>query len=242
MEDLRKRPYVIVLWYVQTQGNAGKLPHMDPVGIKLEEADLIAPDFPLPHAFEGSRTPSSAIAGFDDDETVEGDPDSAAYLLGDWFAPTPHRPLHSTRCVAINKGDGKRCRQWSVIGFTRCVKHSGYSKLANLQQYRERVLERARLDLLKGAPYAVESLVEMARDREINPAVRLKASESVLDRIGVKGGTDVTVTVEADGASPAEIIRARLERLAAASAALAATASESEIIEGEVLDDDDAAV
>lgn len=236
---------------MQTQGNAGKLPHMDPVGVKLEPADLIAGDFPLPHVFRTERTVMSATGSSLDpveDETVEGDPDSAAYLLGDWYAPTPHRPLHSTRCTAINKGDGKRCRQWAVIGFEKCVTHSGYAKLANLQAYRERVIERARLDLLRGAPYAVERLVEIARDREINPAVSMKASTEILDRIGVKGGTDLTVTVEAEGASPTEIIRARLERLAAASAigASPTPAGESEIIDAVLAEeedrDDDAAV
>ena len=89
----------------------------------------------------------------------------------------------------------------------------------------------------------VEALGELVRDRDINPAVRLKAGTEVLDRLGVKGGTDVTVTVVGDGQSPAEIIRGRLDRLAAAATAVTATAaSESEIIDAEeVPDDDDAA-
>jgi hypothetical protein len=179
-------------------------------------------------------------------ETVEGDPDSPDYLLGDWWSPRPGRPLHATRCTATAKATGQRCRSWAVIGFEKCVKHSGYEKFANLPQYRERVLERARLDLLRMGPYAVEAFGELVRDRDINPAVRLKAGSEILDRIGVKGGTDVNVTVVSEGASPAEIIRGRLDRLAAAAAAAIepapTPAGESEIFDAEeVPDDDDAA-
>lgn len=213
---------------------------MDPMRVKLEEDDLVAPDFPVRHAFGSGRTVTAAPTSTSTEtDEVEGDPDSAGYLIGDWYAPTPHRPLHSTRCIAINKGNGERCRQWAVIGFERCVKHSGYGKLANLTEYRERVIERARLDLLKGAPYAVERLVEIARDRDINPAVSLKASTEILDRIGVKGGADLNVTITPEGASPADIIRARLDRLAAIGAAASSSADESEIIDAEEVPDDD---
>lgn len=215
---------------------------MDPLGVKLTPDDLGAGDFPLPGVF-GPPRPVPRETEADDGTLIEGDPDAADYLIGDWFAPRPHRPLHSTRCVAINRSNGQRCRQWAVIGFERCVKHSGYGKLANLAQYRERVLERARLDLLRAAPYAVERLVEISRDRDINPAVSMKASTEILDRVGVKGGSELDVTVKAEGEmSPAEIIRARLDRLAAgAAAAELESATESEITDAEVVDDDDRA-
>lgn len=213
---------------------------MDPAGIKLTDDDLIAGDFPVPHVFGIKRTSPGWV---DDDETVEGDPDSADYLIGDFFVPKPSRPLHSTRCVATALRTGQRCRRWAVIGFTKCEKHSGYGRLANLKEYRERVLERARLDLLRTAPYAVETLAELVRDTDVNPAVRLKASTEVLDRVGVRGGVELDVTVRDEGASPADMIRARLDRLAASMALPAApapapSASESEILDAEVLDDD----
>lgn len=215
---------------------------MDPVGVRLTPDDLGAGDFPLPGVFGPPRVVSRETDA-DDGTVIEGDPDSADYLIGDWYSPRPHRPLHSTRCIAINKSDGKRCRQWAVVGFERCVTHSGYAKLANLQAYRERVIERARLDLLRAAPYAMERLVEIARDRDINPAVSLKATTEILDRVGVKGGSELDVTVRTEGEmSPAEVIRARLDRLAASAAAeLAAPplpAGEPEISEAEVIEDD----
>ena len=225
---------------------------MDPAGIKLTTDDTSAREFPVPHAFAGKRTPMDATepAAGDLPETVEGDPDSPDYLMGDWWSPRPGRPLHATRCTATAKATGQRCRSWAVIGFEKCVKHSGYEKFANLQEYRERVLERARLDLLRMGPYAVEALGELVRDRDINPAVRLKAGTEVLDRLGVKGGSELTVTVVGEGQSPAEIIRGRLDRLAAAAAAVTAVeadpppAGETEILDAELVevpDDDDAA-
>jgi hypothetical protein len=219
---------------------------MDPAGIKLTTDDTSAREFPVPFAFAGKRTTMDATGSDPGDlpETVEGDPDSPDYLIGDWFSPKPSRPLHSTRCTATARRTGERCRRWAVVGFEKCPKHSGYEKFAHLPEYRERVLERARLDLLRMGPYAVEAMGELVRDRDINPAVRLKAGSEILDRIGVKGGTDVNVTVVADGASPAEIIRGRLDRLAAAAQAAIdpPSAGESEIIDAEeVPDDDDAA-
>lgn len=240
---------------------------MDPAGIDLTTDDVSAPDFPLPHVFVGAH-PVLGPDGMparetENDDPPEGDPSSNDYLIGDWFIPKPSRPLHSTRCAATARRTGEQCRRWAVIGFTKCEKHSGYGRLANLKEYRERVLERARLDLLRTAPYAVEALTELVRDTDINPAVRLKASTEVLDRVGVRGGTEVDVNVTSgDGElSPAEVIRARLDRLAALAVSPAVPsgsssapapaapfedgelpgsypAGESEIVDAEVLDGD----
>lgn len=197
---------------------------MDPAGIELTTDDVSVPDFPLPHVFTGPHSVVGAdgriVGDPEPEDPPEGDPDADDYLIGDWWVPKPSRPMHSTRCTATAHRTGERCRRWAVIGFTKCEKHSGYGRLANLAQYRERVLERARLDLLRTAPFAVEALAELAKDDTINPAVRLKASTEVLDRVGVRGGTEVDVNVSGgDGElSPADVIRARLDRLAALAA------------------------
>ena len=190
----------------------------DPAGIELTTDDVGSPDFPLPGVFTGAHPVVDGRGrrdGHDDPELPpEGDPYADDYLIGDWYAPRPSRPLHSTRCTAIARSTGERCRRWAVIGFTKCQKHSGYGRLANLKDYREAVIERARLDLIRAAPYAVERLVDLARDPEVNPAVSLKASTEILDRVGVRGGTELDVKVEAAETSPAEVIRGRLARLA----------------------------
>ncbi len=221
---------------------------MDPVDTKLTEDDLTAPDFPLPGELTDAMVEHVRIA--DSPPEVEGDPDSADYLVGDWFTPKPSRPMHSTRCVATVSGTDRRCQRWAVVGFTKCPAHSGYGKLANLAEYRDRVLERARIDLLRTAPYAVEALSELARDKEINPAVRLKASTEILDRVGVRGGTELTIDANInEGESPAEVVRGRLDRLreialassadsvrAGASAELAdGAAGETEILDAELV-------
>ncbi len=174
--------------------------------------------------------------------------DDADWIIGDSFKPTPSRPLHSTRCIAINHGNGKRCRRWAVIGFTKCPVHSGYGRLANLKEYRERVLERARLDLLRTAPYAVETIAEMVQDPELNPAVRLKASLEVLDRVGIRGGSELQIdaSISDTGAlTPAEEVKMRLDRLRVAAVSSAAAlpaeelpAGESEIEDAELVDED----
>lgn len=219
---------------------------MDHLHAPLSEDDLRAPDFPMRGEINEVRIADARkTAELDEPERPDDkDPDDDAdWIIGDSFKPTPSRPLHSTRCVAINRGDGKRCRRWAVIGFTKCPVHSGYGRLANLKEYRERVLERARLDLLRTAPYAVETIAEMVQDPELNPAVRLKASLEVLDRVGIRGGSELQIDAsiqDAGALTPAEEVKMRLDRLrtAAVSTAAELPAGESEIEDAELVEED----
>lgn len=143
--------------------------------------------------------------------------ESDDWRVGDWFTPRPSRPLHSVRCDSISTSTGMRCRKWSVIGFTKCSKHSGVRQLTNLAEYRQKMIEFARLQLLEASGDAVETLIRIRDDEDAPQAVRLKAASEILDRAGVHRGADVTISTPAPPAeSPAEIIRARLDRLAAA--------------------------
>jgi hypothetical protein len=137
--------------------------------------------------------------------------DSADYLIGEWWHPTPSRPLHATRCVSIARSTGQRCRRWSTFGQSRCPKHSGFGLLRNSVEHREAVLERARLDLWGSTPYAVESLVELVTGSDVAPAVRLRACLEVLDRVGVRG-TEAMPTDTPPKGEPAhaDVIRERL--------------------------------
>lgn len=144
--------------------------------------------------------------------------ESEDWEIGDWFTPRPSRPLHSTRCEAISRTSGQRCRKWAVIGFSKCSKHSGVAQLTNLAQYRERVIEAARLQLLEAAGDAIETLIRIRDDEAAPPAVRIKAASELLDRAGVHRGAELTISASTSaGPSPSEIIRERLNRLAAAS-------------------------
>ena len=225
---------------------------MDHLHAPLSEDDLRAPDFPMRGEINelrvaDARKTAELDAELDPERPDDKDPDDDAdWIIGDSFKPTPSRPLHSTRCIAINHGNGKRCRRWAVIGFTKCPVHSGYGRLANLKEYRERVLERARLDLLRTAPYAVETIAEMVQDPELNPAVRLKASLEVLDRVGIRGGSELQIdanVTDAGALTPAEEVKMRLDRLRVAAVSTASSAElpaagESEIEDAELVDED----
>lgn len=140
-------------------------------GVWLEQDDLRAPDCPF-----------LDVVG-PDQQMPRDTSDLADYMIGDWWHPTPSRPLHATRCVSIARSTGKRCRRWSTFGQSRCPKHSGYGLLRNSVEYRERVLERAAEDLWSAAPYAVENLVDLVTGVGVAPAVRLRACLTVLDRV-----------------------------------------------------------
>jgi hypothetical protein len=223
---------------------------MDPLGAPLSADDLQAPDFPFPDAINVVMVDREAQAPALESLDVPDDEDD--YMIGANWKPTMAKPLHSVRCTAIKRSDGKRCTQWSVIGFSKCRKHSGYKKLPHLEQYREEVIARARLDLLRMTPYAVDALDEIVNNREINPATRLKASIEILDRVGIRGGTEMTVNAQITQSTPAEEVRARLQRLSQPAGELASSAraalpsaraaqnvSETEIIDAELVTDEE---
>lgn len=76
----------------------------------------------------------------------------------------------------------------------------------------QRVLA-ARRRLAEHAPLAAEQLIDLC-DNADHADVRRRAAEAILDRVGVRPGVDVAVTARTDGkASPAEILRAKIETL-----------------------------
>jgi len=144
--------------------------------------------------------------------------ESDEWQVGDWFTPRPSRPLHSVRCDSTSRSTGERCRRWATLGARKCAKHGGLPGLPNVAEYRAKVLEHARLELLAAAGDAVDTLVRIAKDDDAPRAVRVKAAAEILDRAGVHKGAELQITTAAQPEiSPSELIRARLERLAAAS-------------------------
>jgi hypothetical protein len=92
--------------------------------------------------------------------------------------------------------------------------------------------------LIQAAPYAVDVLEDMMENAESEP-VKLKAATEILDRAGVRGGTDLSVDIEVTDARPPHVVVAeRLARLAAGAASLQQrlTAAE-EIQEAEIVPD-----
>jgi hypothetical protein len=172
------------------------------------------------------------------------DPDSD-YKVGDWWDKrsqgrgTPARPLVGHRCERI-KTDGSRCKRWAMHGLRYCITHSGAKNLPNVREIHEQTVHNARMALLQAVPSAINRIEALIEDTsgEIPASVQLKASTEVLDRVGVRGGTEIDVRME-DGESPADTLRERLEQLrrrAAETEALAA--GRAQIIEGEIVVDD----
>jgi hypothetical protein len=124
------------------------------------------------------------------------------------WKPTYEKPIPVVQCTKV-KADGNRCGRWSIRGLDRCVKHAGWN-LPAVRAKAEARVDAARLILVDAGPEAAEWLVELGQNAS-SEAVRLKAATEVLDRIGVKGGTDVTVTVETN--NPADELRQRLAAL-----------------------------
>ena len=127
-------------------------------------------------------------------------------------ASLPHR------CKQV-KSDGIRCLLWS----SGRIKDDGLCRL-HLRTVRKpgEDIERARAKLIQAAPYAVDVLEELMESASSEP-VRLKASTEILDRAGVRGGSDLSIGVEVSDARPAHIIVSeRLQRLAEGAISVAA--------------------
>lgn len=143
------------------------------------------------------------------------------------------------RCRIV-KSDGLRCMLWS----SGRVKDDGLCR-AHLKTQRKpgEDVERARRKLIQAAPYAVDVLEDMMENAESEP-VKLKAATEILDRAGVRGGSELSVDVEVNDARPPHIIVAeRLQRLASGAAHVASQLVEkNNIIDAEVVEDSTAEV
>jgi hypothetical protein len=139
-----------------------------------------------------------------------------------------------TRCRIV-KTDGLRCMLWS----SGRVKDDGLCRIhLKTQRKPGEDVERARRKLIQAAPYAVDVLEDMMENAESEP-VKLKAATEILDRAGVRGGTELSVDVEVNDARPPHVIVAeRLQRLAAGAANTAASLeAKNQIIDAEIVED-----
>lgn len=141
------------------------------------------------------------------------------------------------RCRAI-KDDGLRCMLWS----SGRPKDDGLCRV-HLRSVKKRPgedIERARQKLTQAAPYAVDMLEDLMENATSEP-VKLKASTEILDRAGIRGGTEFDVTARvADERPAAQIIAERLERLAGTALQKATELVESnteEITDAEIVEE-----
>ena len=143
-------------------------------------------------------------------------------------AAMPHR------CSKI-KSDGIRCMLWS----SGRLKDDGLCRV-HLKTIRRpgADVERARIKIMQSASYAVDKLEELMENAVSEP-VQLKAATELLDRAGVRGGTELDIGLDISGERPAHIIVAeRLQRLAQGAAHTASNLANDgvKIIDAEVTD------
>jgi hypothetical protein len=141
------------------------------------------------------------------------------------------------RCRTV-KTDGLRCMLWH----SGRLKDDGLCRM-HLKSQRKpgEDIERARRKLVQSAPYAVDVLEELMESAVSEP-VRLKATTEILDRAGIRGGTELDVGLEiTDGRTPGIIIAERLKRLAdgVKSAARILGENEEDIVDAEVVTGED---
>lgn len=94
--------------------------------------------------------------------------------------------MAGNKCVATVKSTGQRCQNWPIAGTTVCRFHGGAAP---------QVREAARRRLLEAADKAAAVLVEMVKDQNLPPAVRLGAVRDLLDRAGLVSKQQVEVEV-----------------------------------------------
>lgn len=139
------------------------------------------------------------------------------------WKPTLREPIPVVRCTATSNGTGERCNRWSLRGTTVCWRHGGH--LPGVQEHAAAVVEAARLELFGNSARAVEVLLELMNGAQAE-GVRLKAATEVLDRSGVRGGTELDVQVTDGRVDAAALLRDKVEQMRA------------RVIEGEVVPPD----
>lgn len=117
------------------------------------------------------------------------------------------------RCQYV-RADGRRCFAWSLMaGGAKglCKTHArrrGMTPWTAADRIR-----KARELLVEAAPDAASQLESLAMDAESEP-VRLKATTELLDRVGVRGGTELSVDAHVETVDTTALVREKLAQLA----------------------------
>lgn len=160
---------------------------------------------------------------------IKANPEQQGSAIPLGWKPSVDEPIPVVRCTKTKK-DGKQCNRWSLRGAMVCYVHGG--KMPHVQKKAAAVVEAARLKLLGLSEEAVEVLEDLVKPGTPD-AIRLKAAQDILDRAGLKGAIDVSLTVE-HTVDAASLISEKLDRIAGKP-----TEDEDEdIVDAEVEDDD----
>jgi hypothetical protein len=92
-------------------------------------------------------------------------------------------PEGSHRCIAT-RSNGEPCRAWPVRGTSVCKWHGG-----SAPQVKRKAQERLEF----AADKAAQKLIEFMNSSKVPYPVRLQACRDLLDRAGLKAGTELTI-------------------------------------------------
>lgn len=125
-------------------------------------------------------------------------------------------PILPGRCKR-QRADGSRCWNWAwpaarAEGF--CKGHSKYGSF-NAMEMQSQLSDASKIRLSQMSPAAVAVLEDLMINSQV-PHVRLKAATEVLDRVGIRGGTELSVSgnITHEVMDPAQAVRERLAQLA----------------------------
>lgn len=143
------------------------------------------------------------------------DENSPFYGLDPGWRPTGQRPIPTMRCYYVKK-NGEPCKNRAIRGSglngtkPMCQNHGG--RLTNPRKKADEMVNAARIALADNLPDAVMKLVEMVTSEDIPEQVRLNAIKEVMDRSGLKGGADLSITVN-EGTPPSEKLFEKMNSL-----------------------------
>lgn len=129
--------------------------------------------------------------------------------------PEHKLPVLPVRCKR-HRADGSRCWQWSwpnVASKGFCRTH-GDKYAFNATAQMSALNDAAKMRLSQLSEPALAALEDLVLNSTV-PHVRLKASTEILDRIGIRGGSELSISGQVDHtiATPAEEVQNRLRAL-----------------------------
>jgi hypothetical protein len=143
--------------------------------------------------------------------------------------PEDERRPFPTRCTLV-RHDGTRC--WNWVGkpheIDRCKYHINWTSKSS-----QLMAAYSKNALIDASPYAADTLIKLL-DAE-GEAVQLKASTEILDRAGVRAGTDLNITGEITHLDPSAALRQKLTTLSARVVESLPSAEPDETVDAEIV-------
>lgn len=131
--------------------------------------------------------------------------------------PDPEHPFPLEFCdEVVNNGPrrGQQCRRAAISGGKKCWRHG--AQLPVVQNAARNMVLAARLEMMGSVVEAAETLYDLSQNA-MSEAVRLKSATEILDRSGIRGGTELDIKAEVTDTRAVDEISNRLSKLAAAS-------------------------